>query len=61
MPSEHPKKESDNQVDVYWVVANIFAIIHILEDKFGVETVERLVAAATAIESEMRKEAGQGE
>lgn len=51
-----PEQSLDNQVDIYWVVANIFAIIHIIEDKFGVEAVERLIAAATAIEESMRKE-----
>lgn len=51
----------ENQVDAYWMVANIFAIIHIIEDKFGIEAVERLVAAATAIEAEMRKESKDNE
>lgn len=48
--------KDEQQVDTYWIVANIFAIIHILEDKFGMETIERLVAAATAIEAGMRQE-----
>lgn len=54
---EHtPESTLDSQVDIYWLVSNIFAIIHIIEDKFGVEAVERLIAAATAIEESMRKE-----
>lgn len=55
MPDTNPDT-NETQVDTFWIVANIFAIIHIIEDKFGIETVERLVAAATAIEAEMRKE-----
>lgn len=56
-----PEETIDSQVDIYWVVSNIFAIIHIIEDKFGVEAVERLIAAATAIEESMRKETKDNE
>jgi hypothetical protein len=44
------------QVDIYWLVANIFSIIHLLEDKFGAQAVEQIVAVATTIEESMRKE-----
>jgi hypothetical protein len=44
------------QVDIYWLVANIFSIIHLLEDKFGPQAVEQIVAVATTIEESMRKE-----
>lgn len=43
-------------VDVYWIVANIFAIIHYLEDRFGIPAVESIVESATKIEDAMRKE-----
>lgn len=56
-PQPTSADEPVNEVDTFWIVANIFAIIHILEDKFGYEAIERLVAAATAIEASMREEA----
>ena len=43
-------------VDVYWIVANIFAIIHLIEEKFGPTAVESIVAVATNIENSMRSE-----
>jgi ribosomal protein L7/L12 len=43
-------------VDVYWIVANIFAIIHLIEEKFGPTAVESIVAVATNIENSMRAE-----
>lgn len=48
--------EQKEPVDVYWIVANIFAIIHYLEDRFGPLAVESIVEAATKIENSMRKE-----
>lgn len=45
------------QIDQFWVVSNIFAIIAFLEDKFTPLAVEQIVAAATSIEEAMRKEA----
>lgn len=43
-------------VDAYWIVANIFAIIHYLEDRFGISAVESVVETATKIEDSMRAE-----
>ena len=48
--------EPKEPVDVYWIVANIFAIIHYLEDRFGIPAVESIVESATKIEDAMRKE-----
>ena len=49
------------QIDQFWVVSNIFAIIAFLEDKFTPLAVEQIVAAATSIEEAMRKEADSKE
>ena len=49
-------KEQPTQIDQFWVVSNIFAIIAFLEDKFTPMAVEQIVAAATSIEEAMRKE-----
>lgn len=46
----------EQNVDVFWIVANIFAIIHLLEEKFGAEAVEKIVMVATTIENNMREE-----
>lgn len=48
--------EQQTQIDQFWVVSNIFAIIAFLEDKFTPLAVEQIVAAATSIEEAMRKE-----
>lgn len=48
---------TEASIDLFWLVANIFAIIHLLEDKFGLEAVEKIVTTAGAIEASMRKEA----
>ncbi len=48
--------EQPTQIDQFWVVSNIFAIIAFLEDKFSPLAVEQIVAAATSIEEAMRKE-----
>ena len=48
--------EQKEPVDVYWIVANIFAIIHYLEDRFGASAVESIVETATKIEDSMRAE-----
>lgn len=48
--------QNNPEIDSYWIVANIFAIIALLEDKFGPAAVESIVAAATVIEESMRKE-----
>lgn len=49
-------EEQTPPIDTYWLVANIFAIIHFLEDKFGPKAVEDIVVVATSIEESMRKE-----
>jgi ribosomal protein L7/L12 len=49
-------EREEQQVDTIWIVANIFALIALMEDKFGPQAVEQIVAAATAIEDAMRKE-----
>ncbi len=41
--------------DSYWVVANIFAIIYLLEEKFGVQATEQIVQVASKIEEAMRE------
>lgn len=57
-PAEIANTNEDNQeVDFFWLVANIFAIISLLEDKFGTPAVEQIVMVATAIENSMRAEA----
>lgn len=48
--------EQPTQIDQFWVVSNIFAIIAFLEDKFSPLAVEQIVSAATSIEEAMRKE-----
>lgn len=55
-PDTTDTQTQTEQVDIYWVVANIFSIIHLLEDKFGPQAVEQIVAVASTIESSMRKE-----
>jgi hypothetical protein len=41
--------------DSYWVVANIFAIIYLLEEKFGAQATEQIVQVAAKIEEAMRE------
>ena len=55
-PTPDTTNEEQTQIDQFWVVANIFAIIAFLEDKFTPLAVEQIVAAATSIEEAMRKE-----
>lgn len=43
-------------VDIYWIVANIFSIIHLIEDKFGPSAVEQIVSVAYNLEKNMREE-----
>lgn len=53
-------EENMPEIDTFWIVANIFALISLIEDKFGPQAVEHVVATATLIEEAMRKEtAGQ--
>lgn len=54
-------KEQAQSIDQFWVVANIFAIIAFLEDKFTPLAVEQIVAAATSIEEAMRKDTEEQE
>jgi ribosomal protein L9 len=42
--------------DSYWIVANIFAIIYLLEEKFGAQATEQIVQVASKIEEAMRTE-----
>lgn len=51
-----PATTDSTAVDMYWLVANIFAIIHLLEDKFGEQAVQQIVTTAGAIEKSMREE-----
>lgn len=44
-------------IDTFWIVSNIFALISLVEDKFGPQGVEYVVATAALIEEAMRKEA----
>lgn len=53
--------EEAHEVDSFWLVANIFAIISLLEEKFGPQAVEQIVMVATAIENSMRAEAEKTE
>lgn len=57
MTEENNTPEEHTEMDMYWLVANFFAILAVLEDKFGIECIERIVQIATAMEAEMRKEA----
>lgn len=54
-------ENEQHEVDSFWLVANIFAIIALLEDKFGPQAVEQVVMVATAIENSMRAEAEKTE
>lgn len=54
-------EEQSHEVDTFWLVANIFAIISLLEEKFGPQAVEQIVMVATAIENSMREEAEKTE
>jgi Rps23 Pro-64 3,4-dihydroxylase Tpa1-like proline 4-hydroxylase len=56
METPEPTNNTEQSIDQYWVVSNIFALIAFLEDKFGPTSVEQIVAAATTIEEAMRKE-----
>ena len=44
------------QIDMYWVVSNIFALIYVIEDKFGPKAVEQIVQVAGEIEKSMKEE-----
>lgn len=55
-PTPDTTNNETTQIDQFWVVSNIFAIIAFLEDKFTPLAVEQIVAAATSIEEAMRKE-----
>jgi Rps23 Pro-64 3,4-dihydroxylase Tpa1-like proline 4-hydroxylase len=56
METPEPTNKTEQPIDQYWVVSNIFALISFLEDKFGPTSVEQIVATATTIEEAMRKE-----
>jgi len=58
---EQTKPEGAHEIDTFWLVANIFAIISLLEEKFGPQAVEQVVMVATAIENSMRAEAEKTE
>lgn len=60
-PDTTNEEQKTEQVDIYWLVANIFSIIHLLEDKFGPQAVEQIVAVATTIEESMRKEQAENQ
>lgn len=60
-PDTTNTEKQTEQVDIYWVVANIFSIIHLLEDKFGPQAVEQVVTVASTIEASMRKELADNE
>jgi hypothetical protein len=53
--SENENQDRE-QIDMFWVVANIFALIYIIEEKFGAQTIEQLVQVATEIEKSMKEE-----
>lgn len=53
--SENENQDRE-QIDMFWVVANIFALIYIIEEKFGPQTIEQLVKVATEIEKSMKEE-----
>lgn len=53
--SENENQDRE-QIDMFWVVANIFALIYIIEEKFGPQAVEQLVKVATEIEKSMKEE-----
>ena len=53
--SENENQQRE-QIDMFWVVANIFALIYVIEDKFGAQTVEQLVQVAMEIEKSMKEE-----
>jgi ribosomal protein L7/L12 len=58
---EQTQPEETKEIDSFWLVANIFAIISLLEEKFGPQAVEQVVMVATAIENSMRAEAEKTE
>lgn len=52
-------KDDASQVDIIWLVSNIFAIVNYLDDRFGPDAVEYIVQVATTIESQMREESAE--
>lgn len=60
-PNENVEQVDNPPIDSYWIVSNIFAIIALMEEKFGPQAVESIVAAATLIEESMRKESTEQE
>jgi ribosomal protein L7/L12 len=55
------EQNETQEIDSFWLVANIFAIISLLEEKFGPQAIEQVVMVATAIENSMRAEAEKTE
>lgn len=60
-PDTTEEQLETQEIDSLWLVANIFAIISLLEEKFGPQAVEQVVMVATAIENSMRAEAEKTE
>jgi ribosomal protein L7/L12 len=60
-PDTTEEQLETQEIDSFWLVANIFAIISLLEEKFGPQAVEQVVMVATAIENSMRAEAEKTE
>lgn len=58
MSNENTNTEDNGkeQIDMFWVVANIFAIIYLIEEKFGPQAVEQIVQVAGEIEKSMKEE-----
>lgn len=61
METENTTQDDASQVDIIWLVANIFALVNYLDDRFGPQAVEYIVEVATSIEKQMRDEAEAGE
>jgi ribosomal protein L7/L12 len=60
-PDTTEEQNETQEIDSFWLVANIFAIISLLEEKFGPQAIEQVVMVATAIENSMRAEAEKTE
>lgn len=60
-PDTTEEQIETQEIDTFWLVANIFAIISLLEEKFGPQAVEQVVMVSTAIENSMRAEAEKTE
>ena len=56
---ETTEAQEEGVINFEWLVANVFAIIHFLESKFGPAAVEEIVLVSREIERQMGEEDSQ--